>query len=330
MKISVVVPAFNEEENILPLCARLEAALGAVDHEIVFVNDGSTDGTLERVRHAAAANPRIRWIDFSRNFGHEAASTAGIDHARGDAVILIDADLQDPPELIGEMIAKWREGADVVYARRTRREGEGVLRRVCAAAFYRVLGRVSDTPIPRDTGDFRLMDRRVVEVLKRCRENPRLVRGLCSWAGFRQVEIGFERSARRAGKSKYGALKLIALAIDSLCAFSKAPLRLAIWLGLAATALAVLLLGAVVVERLFLDSEAPRGYAFLACIVLFMGGVQLTMLGVVGQYIGAIFTNVQGRPMYVVREFGGGEAAPPQVEIKPGVRAGAPIEAARG
>lgn len=308
LKLSIVIPAFNEEKNLPLLHERLTRVLEscADAHEIVFVDDGSKDGTVETLRGLARKDWRVRFIALSRNFGHEIAVAAGLDRASGDAVVLMDADLQDPPELIADMVRRWREGVEVVYAKRRRRKGEPMLRRAAIYVFYRLLGRMSDIDIPTDTGNFRLMDRRVVDVVKSCRENPRFVRGLVPWAGFRQEAIVFDRDPRHAGETGYGFWKLVRLALHGICSFSQVPLRAATWLGAGVVAMSLLLTAVVIAERVIMNSaDVPRGFAFLACAVFFMGGVQLVMLGMIAQYIGYIFTNVQGvqgRPLYVVAE----------------------------
>lgn len=322
MHLSVVIPTFNESANLRMLHDRLDRAIGACAYvtrfEMIFVDDGSSDGTVACLKELCLQDHRVRLIALSRNFGHEIAVAAGLDRASGDAVVLMDADLQDPPELIPQLIERWSSGVQVVYAQRSRRKGEPLLRRAAIYVFYRVLGGLSDVRIPLDTGNFRLMDRRVVEVVRACRENPRFVRGLVPWAGFRQEGVQFERDPRLAGRSAYGIRKLVRLAADGICSFSTAPLRLATWLGSIVVVLSVLLTLVVILERLFINSaDVPRGFAFLACAVFFMGGVQLVMLGLIAQYIGYIFSNVQGRPLYVIAEqsgFSRGEA-----EVMPGV-----------
>lgn len=320
MKISVVIPAWNEEKNLPHLHERLTRVLEscADAHEIILVDDGSSDSTLAAMRALVQRDWRVRMLALSRNFGHEAAVAAGLDRASGDAVVLMDADLQDPPELVADMVKRWRDGAQVVYAQRRRRKGEPLLRRAAIFVFYRVLGRISDIRIPLDTGNFRLMDRRVVEVVRACRENPRFVRGLVPWAGFRQEAVVFDRDPRHAGASGYGFWKLVRLALDGICSFSQVPLRLTTWLGAIVLALSLVLTLVVIGEKLlFNNTGVPRGFAFLACAVFFMGGVQLVMLGMIAQYIGYIFANVQGRPMYVVAEERGfaSPASPSQPEI---------------
>jgi len=308
--LSVVVPAFNEQGNLGLLHQRLSAALSACtdSYEILFIDDGSRDGTLDVIRGLATHDPRVRFLSFSRNFGHEIATTAGLDHAAGDAVILIDADLQDPPELIPEMVKKWREGAAVVYARRRHRPGESAFKRTSAYLFYRLINRLSDTAIPHDTGDYRLMDRRVVEAVKSCRENPRFIRGLVSWVGFRQEAVLYDRDERHAGKTNYGFFKLLRLALEAISAFSLKPLKLTAWLGVATIALSVVLSIVIVIQRLFFKTNMLEGYAFLACSIFFLGGVQLTMLGILAHYLGSVFTHSLNRPLYIVAEQDGGHA----------------------
>lgn len=326
MKLSVVIPCCNEEKNLPTLHKRLTETVSkaAADHELIFVNDGSRDRTLDILRELASVDPRVRYVSFSRNFGHEIAVAAGLDRAVGDAAVLIDADLQDPPELIERMIERWREGVHVVYAQRRKRRGDPIPKKVAIYLFYRLLGRISEIDIPLDTGNFRLMDRCVIEVVRSCKENPRYIRGLVPWAGFRQEPLLFDRDPRLAGKTGYGFFKLVRLALDGICSFSMVPLRISTWLGAGVIALAALLAIYVVVERLIMGAETPttlgvpRGFAFLACVILFIGGVQLFMLGMLATYVGYIFKNVQQRPMYVVEEEGGGpQAAPAQVVVRP-------------
>ncbi|MFN7020963.1 MAG: glycosyltransferase family 2 protein [Phycisphaerales bacterium] len=328
MKLSIIIPCLNEEANLRTLHERLTrvASAASEDHELIFVDDGSRDRTLGLLRELAASNPRVRYVSFSRNFGHEVAVAAGLDRATGDAAVLIDADLQDPPELIEQMVARWREGVHVVYAQRARRRGDPLAKRVAIYFFYRLLGRISEIDIPLDTGNFRLMDRRIVEIVRSCKENPRYVRGLVPWAGFRQEPLLFDRQPRNAGKTGYGFFRLVRLAFDGICSFSMVPLRLSTWLGAAVIALAIALTIYVIVERLFFyvpgegPLGVPRGFAFLACVILFLGGVQLFMLGMLATYVGYIFKNVQNRPMYVVAEEGGvhdTRAPAPEVVVRP-------------
>lgn len=307
MKLSAVIPAYNEEKNLPLLHQRLTAVLErcAEDHEIVFVNDHSRDGTLRVLRELAAADPRVRYLSFSRNFGHEMAVAAGMDAAVGDAVVVMDADLQDPPELIEQLVTRWREGVHVAYAQRRSRRGDPILKRLAIYVFYRVLGRIAEIDIPLDTGNYRLMDRRVVDIVKSCPENPRFMRGLVPWAGYRQEPVFFDRDPRHAGETNYSVTRLFRLAFDGICSFSMVPLRMSTWFGSAVIGLSLLLALVVVVDKLFFNTDAPRGFAFLACVILFTAGVQLFMLGMLSTYVGYIFKNVQRRPMYVVAEQSG-------------------------
>lgn len=306
MKLSAVIPAYNEEKNLPLLHQRLTTVLErcAEEHEIVFVNDHSRDGTLRVLRELAAADSRVRYLSFSRNFGHEMAVAAGMDAAVGDAVIVMDADLQDPPELIEQLVARWRDGVHVAYAQRRSRRGDPILKRLAIYIFYRVLGRIAEIDIPLDTGNYRLMDRRVVDIVKSCPENPRFMRGLVPWAGYRQEPVFFDRDPRHAGETNYSVTRLFRLAFDGICSFSMVPLRMSTWFGSAVIGLSLLLAMVVVLERIFVNSgnAVPRGFAFLACVILFTAGVQLFMLGMLSTYVGYIFKNVQRRPMYVVAE----------------------------
>ncbi len=300
MKLSIVVPVLNEEPNLSLLYERLQrvATASADDYEIIFVNDGSTDGSLAAMGRLHERDPRVKCISLSRNFGHQIASTAGLDRASGDAVVLIDADLQDPPEVIAEMVARWRSGAAVVYARRRVRHDESFLKKATAHLFYRLLNRISDVDIPLDTGDFRLIDRRVVQVLRRCRENPRFLRGLVAWAGFRQDAVHYDRAGRHAGQSKYRVGKMFNLAWAAACSFSVVPLQLGFWFGSAAILLS-LLLGVVLIVQRFCGVPV-EGSSLLACALFLLGGVQLVTLGIASRYVGYILQTVQNRPLYVV------------------------------
>ncbi len=309
MKLAVVIPAYNEEKNLDALHARLTAVLErcADDHELLFVNDGSRDATLDGLRRLAAADARVRYISLSRNFGHEVAVAAGLDHADADATVLIDADLQDPPELIAQMVERWKGGSanggsDVVYAQRRRRRGDSIPKKLSIFVYYRLFSKISEIDIPLDTGNFRLMDRRVVEALRQCRENPRYVRGLVSWVGFKQEPLLFDRDARHAGTTQYGFRKLVKLAWDGVCSFSLAPLRAAVYLGTGVIGLSAIGTLVVILDKLFWHPDVPRGFAFLACGMFFIGGVQLFMLGMLAQYVGYVFKNVQNRPMYFIGE----------------------------
>lgn len=310
MKLSIVIPVFNEEENLHPLYERVTPAAVKVadEYELIFVNDGSGDRSLDIMKELCRADRHVKYISFSRNFGHEIASTAGLDATSGDAVVLMDADLQDPPELIRELVERWQTGAEVVYARRRRRKGESLLKRATAHLFYRILNRLADVRIRLDTGDFRLMSRRVVEELRKCRENPRFMRGLVAWVGFRQDEVLYDRAERHGGRTKYNLLKLLGLSWEAICAFSLVPLRFVIWLGAAVTALSLLLTAVVAVRRIFFDLQI-EGYVLLACGIFFLGGIQLITLGILAQYLGLTFKSTQNRPLYVVDATGGWESS---------------------
>ncbi len=302
--LSIVVPVFDEAEVIGAFYQRITQVLEALpgfEHELLFVDDGSSDATPERLAALADGDPRVGVVRFSRNFGHQIAITAGIDRARGDAVVVIDADLQDPPELIPRLVEKWREGFDVVYGVRQPRESEGRAKRLCAAAFYRVLRAVTRIEIPLDAGDFRLMSARAASHLRELREKDRFVRGLVSWLGFRQAGVPYARASRHAGETKYPYGKMLKFAIDGITSFSSAPLKLASWLGYLASLLAFVYLVHVVVQKL--TGTTVQGWAAIMVAMLFLGGVQLICLGIIGEYIGRIFNEIKPRPMYVVESF---------------------------
>ncbi|MCB9850504.1 MAG: glycosyltransferase family 2 protein [Phycisphaerales bacterium] len=301
MKLSIVVPVFNEEDNLAPLHERLSRVASSCsdEHEIIFVDDGSQDGSLAIMQSLTEQDTNVRYVSLSRNFGHEMATTAGLDHTDGDAVVIIDADLQDPPEVIADLVKRWRDGVEVVYAQRRRREGESFFKKFTSFAFYRVIRALSEVNIPTDTGDFRLMDRRVVEALRKCRENPRFVRGLVSWIGFRQEAVQYDRAERHAGETKYNVAKLVRLSWEAICAFSLVPLRVAGWLGAIVMLLSFALTAHVAYHKLFLGLPI-QGYALLACGLFFLGGIQLLVLGVLSQYVGHIFKHTQQRPLYII------------------------------
>lgn len=300
--LSVVIPIFNEEETLAALFARLSAALVATGEsfEVLFVNDGSRDGSERILRDFHARDARFKSIHFSRNFGHQIAITCGFDHARGQAVIAMDGDLQDPPEVLPHLIARWREGYEVVYAVRQNRK-EGLLKRSAYKAFYWLLRKVSYLDIPLDSGDFSLIDRRVIDLLGSMPERNRFVRGLRTWVGFRQVGYEYAREARFAGESKYNLARLFKLAFDGLVSYSYVPLRLVSNVGLLVSASALGYMGYLLVARLF-GGTPIEGWTSTVVIVLFLGGVQLLSLGVIGEYVGRIFEEVKQRPHYVVRE----------------------------
>jgi polyisoprenyl-phosphate glycosyltransferase len=299
--VSIVVPVFNEIDVIDACYERLTAVMQSLpeyDYELVFIDDGSTDATHARLLEFHAQDPHLRIIKFSRNFGHQIAVTAGIDQARGDAIIIIDADLQDPPEVIPRMVAKWQEGFDVVYGVRKRRVGEGRFKLVTAAAFYRLLRSFTNIEIPVDVGDFRLVSARAAEQLRKLREKDRFVRGLVCWIGFRQTGIPYERDSRHAGETKYPVRKMIKFAMDGITSFSSLPLKLASWLGYLASFLAFIYLASVFVQRAM--GYTVEGWATIMVAMLFLGGVQLICIGIIGEYIGRIFNEIKGRPMYVI------------------------------
>jgi len=300
--LSVVVPVYNEEAVIEALHSRLLQVLSPSfeSFEIVFVNDGSRDATPSMIDAICKSDQRFKALHFSRNFGHQAAVTAGLHAVTGNVIVVIDADLQDPPELIHEMIAKWREGYDVVYAQKIRRKGVGPLKRLAYYVYYRFLRGLTDVEVPPDTGDFCLMDRKIVDLLNAMPERNRYVRGLRAWLGFRQTAIHFERPARFAGETKYPFRRMVGLAVDGILSLSKAPLRLAMYFGFFASAISFALLIYFVLERLFGTGNLARGWASTIVVILFLGGVQLICLGVIGEFIGRIYDEVKQRPLYIV------------------------------
>jgi len=312
-ELSVVIPAYNEQDNVEPMYERLVAALeGEVEGlEIVFVDDGSKDETWLRVSELAAADPRVVALRFARNFGHQAALTAGVDSARGRAVVIIDADLQDPPEVIPELIARWREGFEVVYAQREVREGETWFKRITASVFYRLLRSITNVDIPVDTGDFRLMGPKALTAFRAFPERNRFIRGLVSWIGFDQTAVRYQRRARHAGDTKYPLRKMARFALDGITSFSFLPLRLSTWTGFVVSVLAFLYIAVVVVLK-FLGINWP-GYTSLMASILFIGGVQLIMIGILGEYLARIFDEVKRRPLYLVaqRTDGRDDVTPP-------------------
>jgi dolichol-phosphate mannosyltransferase len=301
--VSVIVPCYNEEPVIEETHRRLSDALSYLgcSYEIVYVDDGSRDKTLLQLRSIQAQDEAVRVLSFSRNFGHQIAVSAGIDHAQGEAIVLIDADLQDPPELIRAMLEKWREGYDVVYGQRHSRDGESYFKVATARLFYRFINRLSDVPIPLDTGDFRLMSRQVVEVLTRMPEKDRFIRGMVSWVGFRQCALPYERARRYAGVSKYPLRKMVAFATDGILSFSIKPLRLATTMGFLTSGLAISGILYALVLRLW-TSNWVSGWTLLIISVLFLGGVQLICLGIIGEYVGRIYSESKRRPLYLIGE----------------------------
>jgi len=301
--VSIVLPVFNEEATLPELYRRLTQSMAATQksHEIIFVNDGSKDRSYALLCELVTQDEHVRVINFSRNFGHQIALTAGLDYSRGQAVIIMDADLQDPPEVLPTLIEKWQEGYDIVYAVRAERTGEGMIKRGTAALFYRLLHALAKIEIPLDTGDFRLMSRRAVNALQSLRERHRFVRGLSSWIGFRQTAVSFVREARYAGETKYPLAKVVKLAFDGVSAFSFLPLRLATYLGFSAALVSFCYIAYAIGQKVFADTPV-FGWASLIVAVLFVGGVQLITLGILGEYVGRIYEEVKQRPLYIVAD----------------------------
>lgn len=299
--LSVVVPMYNEEEVIEVTYGRLKAVLSNLGetYEMIFVNDGSRDRTAAIVKALGGHDRTVKLVDFSRNFGHQIAVTAGMDHASGRCVVLIDADLQDPPEVIVEMVARWREGYDVVYGQRTLRKGESWFKKATAAAFYRLLRSMTSVSIPVDTGDFRLMDRKVVDALSEMRERSRFIRGMVSWAGFRQSSVEYVREERFAGETKYPLRKMLRLSLDAITSFSTKPLKIAGILGMIMSVIGFIYLFVVLYQHFFTDSTKP-GWTSLIAISLLFHGITLVLLGVLGEYIGRTYEEAKRRPLYLV------------------------------
>ena len=300
---SLVIPVYNEEAVLPALYKRLTDVMSrsGVSYEILLVNDGSRDRSWEMMLELRAADPHVSLLNLSRNFGHQIAITAGVEHAQGQAVVVLDADLQDPPEVVLEMLEKWREGYDVVYGLRTQREGESIFKRSTAAAFYRLLRRLTSIEIPVDTGDFRLMSRRVVESMKHLREQHRFVRGLVAWLGFRQIGVKYQRARREAGETKYPLRKMIRFAIDAMVSFSFVPLRLATLAGIVISCVSFAY-ALVAVYAHFYMPQAVSGWASIMVAILFLGGVQLIFLGIIGEYLGRVYDEVKGRPLYLFQD----------------------------
>ncbi len=317
-ELSLVVPVHNEGDGLDEFFDRVEAVIARLGlrAEIICVDDGSTNDALGRMLARRTRNPAIRIVSLSRNFGKDVALSAGLDHARGHAVIPIDADLQDPPELIYEMVERWREGYDVVYATRRRRAGESWLKRWTALVFYRIFDSIAESPIPPDTGDFRLLDRRVVDVLVRLPERTRFMKGLFSWVGFRQTAVYYDRMPRNAGRSRFNYWRLWNFALDGITAFSSLPLKIWSYVGLAISLSAFLYAAFLAALRLARGIDVP-GYTSLMVVILFLGGVQLITLGVVGEYLTRVYNEVKGRPLYIVRERFGFDGDPALDAVKP-------------
>ncbi len=300
---SIIAPIFNEFDNIPELYRRVSEVMDSTHEpwELVLVDDGSSDGSTERIRQLAASDAKVRPVIFARNFGHQIAVTAGLDYARGRAMVIIDADLQDPPEVILDLAKKWKEGYEVVYAVRAEREGESWFKLLTASLFYRLIYRITDVKIPLDTGDFRLLDRKIVDVMNSMREKHRFLRGMSSWIGFKQIGVEYKRAARLSGVAKYPFKKMIKFAQDGITGFSYFPLQIATYIGFVAAVLGVVAIPVVIIERLA-GSQAFYGQASTLIAVLFFGGVQLISLGILGEYIGRIYDEVKGRPLYIVSD----------------------------
>jgi dolichol-phosphate mannosyltransferase len=305
MKItySIVAPIYNEIDNLPELYRRVKEVMDATGEawELVLVDDGSTDGSTDKVRELAQRDKTVRPVIFARNFGHQVAITAGWDYARGDAIVIIDADLQDPPEVILELAKKWMEGYEVVYAVRGEREGETWFKKFTAAMFYRIIYSITDVKIPVDTGDFRLMDRKVVNVLKQMKERHRFPRGMSAWVGFKQIGVTYKRAARVAGVTKYPFRKMLKLALNAITGFSYFPLQVATYFGFFSAGISILAIPLVAILRLA-GSHFFEGQTTTLISVLFLGGVQLISLGILGEYVGRLYDETKGRPLYIVRD----------------------------
>lgn len=302
--LSLVVPAYNEQEVLREFHRRAIRVLDSLglEVEVLYVNDGSTDGTLNLMHELRAEDPRVSIVDLSRNFGKEIALSAGLDHAKGDAVVVIDADLQDPPEVISDLVAGWRDGHDVVYAKRIMRDGESAFKRITAHVFYRLIQRLSRVKIPADTGDFRLLSRRAVASLRLLREQHRFMKGLFAWIGYPQKAIPYRRDPRFAGQTKWNYWKLWNFALEGVTSFSIAPLKISTYIGLL-TAVAALFYAVFIIYKTLVFGDPVKGYPSLVVIVLFLGGIQLTVLGIIGEYLGRMFNETKLRPLYFVNEF---------------------------
>ena len=306
-KITIIIPAYNEEESLPFLYERLEKLINSIDNyefEILFVNDGSKDNTINLIKEYREKDPRISYVDFSRNFGKETAMIAGLDYAKGDAVIFMDADLQDPPELIPEMIKYWEEGYDDVYAQRKSRAGESFLKKFTSKMYYRVLQMLTPVPIQKDTGDFRLLDRRCVNALKKLRETDRNSKSMFSWIGYKKKAVMYDRDARVAGKTKWNYKKLVNLAIDGITSFTTSPLRISTYIAIP-TFLALFIYFIYVIIKCIRLNVAIQAFQAIILLVLFFSGVQILLFGIIGEYLGRIFNASKNRPLYLVNEYNG-------------------------
>jgi glycosyltransferase involved in cell wall biosynthesis len=301
--VSIIIPVFNEEGNIPVLYERLSSVVNktGLDYELLFVNDGSTDRSIEQLRSLAQQDRQVKIIDFSRNFGHQLAVTAGLDHCRGDCAVIIDADLQDPPELIPELMKRWESGYQVVGARRIKRKGEHFLKVITAKIFYRLLKKLSNVDIPLDTGDFRLIDRKVIDSLKTMPERNRFIRGMVSWIGFQQTSVPYVREERLSGKTKYPLFRMIKFALTGLTSFSLVPLQWASYLGFLVSGISFLA-GLYTLYLKFFTARTIPGWTSLMIALLFLGGIQLITLGIIGEYVGRISEEVKNRPAYIIQD----------------------------
>jgi polyisoprenyl-phosphate glycosyltransferase len=317
--LSVVAPVFDEELLVEEFVARASAAAADYEFELVIVNDGSSDRTPELLDRIAATDPRVRVIHLSRNFGHQAAITAGLEHARGDVVVMLDADLQDPPELIPDMVARWSQGADVVYAVRKERSGETAFKLATASWFYRLFNKLAQVDLEPNSGDYRLLDRRALDALLTMTERSRFLRGMTVWVGFNQSAVSYEREARQAGETKYTLRKMLRFSLDAIASFSHLPLQLATYAGLLSAGVAFVAIPVVIGLRIF-DSYLP-GFSSLTIAILLLGGIQLIALGVIGEYVGRIYDEVKHRPLYIVREERNVPSSGPRT-VRSGTRSG--------
>lgn len=301
IELSLVLPVYNEQDSLDELYARSKKVLQEVGaHEIIFINDSSSDSSLQKLIGFSQTDPSVKIIDFSRNFGHQIAITAGIDHASGKAVVIMDSDLQDTPETIIEMVAKWKEGYEVVYGKRRTRQ-DTFFKKITAFAFYRLLRKFARIDIPEDTGDFRLMDKKVVLEMRKLREHSRFMRGMTSWCGFKQTAVLFDREQRRHGRTNYPFIKMLKLSMDALTSFSYIPLKFASTLGLMTAFLSFIGIIYALIEKIFFPETTVSGWTFSIIAIFFIGSIQLIVLGIIGEYIGRIYTEAQGRPLYIIR-----------------------------
>jgi len=314
-QISVVIPVYNEEDNILYLHQRLSQVLDPLQepYELIFVNDGSRDQSIHLIKALAQKHDSVRYVDFSRNFGHQVAVTAGLDRTRGKTVVIIDADLQDPPELIIEMYQKWKEGFEVVYARRNRRAGESWFKLITAKVFYRLLSRITSIEIPVDTGDFRLIDQKIVEILRQMPEQNKYLRGQISWIGFNQTYVTYDRQERQAGETGYTFKKMLNFALDGITGFSNLPLKIVTYFGFMVSIFAFVVMVYALISRYVWKVYAP-GWTSLILSILFIGGIQMIAIGIIGEYLSRMNNNIRNRPLYVVREES--EATMSQIKVE--------------